>query len=135
MVSQLKINELEGANITISEEIRPRAFRELGIPLEWDVAIDTLPRPKLNSLSNICAKICIVYRHLRPNKIGNRCAFEPSCSRYSEVCFRCFGFRKGLRLTLSRLHRCGPKCGGVDLPPLIESNAAEIKEIINAIQN
>ncbi len=52
-------------------------------------------------------------KHISP-KLGNRCVFDPSCSRYSELAFKKKGFIQGLILTLNRLKRCRPENGGID---------------------
>ncbi len=54
------------------------------------------------------------YQNNISQKLGNRCVFDPSCSRYSELAFRDKGFKKGLILTLNRLKRCRPENGGID---------------------
>lgn len=106
--------------ISVEERMRPRVYRKLQIPLEWDVRIDSLPSPSLKNASGWFAGICRLYRRIRPAFVGNRCGFEPSCSRFSEMCFRQYGVRKGLVLTVNRLSRCRGENGGLDLPPGIE---------------
>ena len=121
---------LQTIELAVSEDMRPRVSRKLGLELKWDLAIDSLPKPQLNRLSGWCALSCIAYRNIRPKIIGDRCAFEPSCSRYSELCFRLFGIRKAIKLTILRLHKCGPKCGGIDLPPTIFLDSILLKEVL-----
>jgi putative membrane protein insertion efficiency factor len=66
---------------------------------------------------------------VRPDFIGKRCAFEPSCSRYAELSLRMFGFWRGSILTVRRLQRCQACNGGLDLPPSIEeSSKTELEE-------
>lgn len=36
------------------------------------------------------------------------CRFTPTCSEYSLIAFRRYGFAKGLRLTVKRILRCRP---------------------------
>lgn len=52
-------------------------------------------------------------------RIGARCRFSPSCSRYAEVVIGRFGAGRGVALTALRLARCGPwtPMGTVDPPP------------------
>lgn len=104
--------------IDVAEELRPRVYRQLGLPLKWDAHVDALPSPKGNPTKLLFVKLLRLYRHIRPTSVGNRCAFEPSCSRYSEMCFRDLNFWYAIRLTLSRLQRCKAKNGGLDLPPV-----------------
>ena len=108
--------------LAVPEEIRPRVARRLGIPLEWDVAIDSLPSPTLTNISGTLAAACRLYRRFRPQRIGDRCAFEPSCSRYAELSFRLFGLKAGLELAFKRISRCKACNGGLDLPPTVGSS-------------
>ena len=111
------IQALDDIEFRIAEEIRPRTYRKLGIPLAWDTAIDELPPPGIGGVHSLLASACRCYRRVRPKFIGDRCAFEPSCSRYGEICFRVHGAVKGTRLTMERLRRCNARSGGTDLPP------------------
>lgn len=119
--------------IETPEELRPRIARQLGLPLPWDQAIDALPAPNLIWPSGWFATLCRVYRSIRPRKIGDRCAFEPSCSRYAEISFRAFGVRKGSSLTFNRLTRCNAQNGGLDLPPNISENSSNLERDLNEI--
>lgn len=114
--------------LAVAEELRPRVSRTLGIPLEWDVAIDALSKPSLRRPAGILAAGCRLYRRIRPTRIGNRCAFEPSCSRFAELSFRLFGARVGVKLTATRLYRCKACNGGLDLPPMVETSWLGILE-------
>ena len=111
--------------LNIDEKLRPRVCRRLGIPLRWDQAVDSLPRPNIFSFGGLFAIACIGYRHIRPKKIGDRCGFEPSCSRYAELSFRAHGLIRGARLTILRLRRCKSSTGGLDLPPLLDKVTPE----------
>jgi hypothetical protein len=44
--------------------------------------------------------------------LGQRCRFYPSCSDYARVAVLRFGALRGSLLTLWRLLRCQPLCGG-----------------------
>jgi uncharacterized protein len=51
--------------------------------------------------------------------LGDCCRFEPSCSRYCELCVEHHGAVRGSFLGLLRILRCNPLCvGGFDPPPL-----------------
>ncbi|WP_394713629.1 membrane protein insertion efficiency factor YidD [uncultured Roseibium sp.] len=76
----------------------------------------------MHSISGISVFLIRFYRKNRSENIGNRCAFEPSCSRYAELCFRMFGWRSGFILTVKRLMRCKACNGGLDLPPNVDAN-------------
>ncbi len=120
--------------LAVPEDIRPRVARRLGIPLDWDVAVDTLSPPALNSFGGILAAACRLYRQYRPRRIGDRCAFEPSCSRYAELSFRLFGLKAGLGLAFKRISRCKACNGGLDLPPTLgNSEISSLEERVCSI--
>tara|TARA_B110000259_G_C13956481_1_gene378932 strand:+ start:264 stop:620 length:357 start_codon:yes stop_codon:yes gene_type:complete len=79
-----------------------------------DLKIQNLPVPKKPIWLNITVLILRFYQNNISEKLGNRCVFDPSCSRYSELAFREKGFFRGMSLTINRLKRCRPKNGGVD---------------------
>ncbi|WP_129671803.1 membrane protein insertion efficiency factor YidD [Candidatus Chloroploca sp. Khr17] len=56
------------------------------------------------------------YRKRISRRLGHRCVYEPSCSRYAELAVRKYGLWYGVRLTLQRIVRCRPGYGGTDLP-------------------
>lgn len=59
------------------------------------------------------------YRRFLSPWMGGSCRFEPSCSRYAELCLKYHSAGRGSWLICKRLLRCHPLCsGGVDLPPL-----------------
>ena len=108
-------------SLAVEEKMRPRVMRKLGITPPWDGAVDSMPLPRKITMTTVAVRMCRIYRRLRPASLGDRCAFEPSCSRYSELAFRIFGFRRGVKETFRRLRRCSAQNGGLDLPPTIES--------------
>ena len=133
---QNELGATDSIRIEAPEELRPRIARKLGLPLLWDQAVDDLPAPGLRKVSDWCALLCRLYRAVRPKSIGDRCAFEPSCSRYSEICFRAFGLRKGIALTINRLRHCSANNGGLDLPPKISrESVTKLEETIDEVQS
>lgn len=123
-------------DIETPEALRPRIARRLGLPLAWDVAVDALPRPALSGgIASWAATLCRLYRHVRPRRIGDRCAFEPSCSRYAELGFRAYGLREGARLAIDRLRRCEATAGGLDLPPGFCGCSSRLEKKIDEIQS
>lgn len=79
-----------------------------------DLEIQNLPIPGKPIWLHFTIRIIRFYQNHISEKIGNRCVFDPSCSRYSEMAFREKGFLKGVILTISRLKRCRPNNGGID---------------------
>ena len=63
-----------------------------------------------------------IYQWLVSPLLGNCCRFEPSCSRYAQLCIERLGPVRGSWLSLLRLLRCHPFCpGGHDPPPEVTS--------------
>jgi len=79
-----------------------------------DLEIQSLPIPKKPLWLYLIVISIRFYQNNISEKLGNRCVFDPSCSRYSELAFREKGFLKGFFLTLDRLKRCRPQNGGID---------------------
>jgi putative membrane protein insertion efficiency factor len=83
-----------------------------------------LRRPPEHQLTSRGALVAIrVYQSsLAPiyARMGARCRFTPTCSRYSEACIRRFGAVRGGWLSVTRVVRCGPwtPMGTVDPPPI-----------------
>lgn len=59
-----------------------------------------------------------VYRgYISPLKPAS-CRFTPTCSEYALIALEKHGFKKGLKLTLKRIIKCGPwHPGGFDPVP------------------
>ncbi|MEU4688436.1 membrane protein insertion efficiency factor YidD [Actinoplanes sp. NPDC023714] len=49
-----------------------------------------------------------LYRLISP-RLPTRCRYTPTCSAYALTAIERHGLRTGLRLTLRRLARCGPR--------------------------
>lgn len=81
-----------------------------------DSQVDTLPMPPGPSWLRLCIRLLRWYRVRISPRLGQRCVFEPSCSRYAELALRRRGFIMGSLLTISRLYRCRPGAGGMDMP-------------------
>ena len=81
-----------------------------------DELIDGLATPHAPCWLRIIVRILRWYRKRIARLVGNRCVFEPSCSHYSELAFRKYGFYVGIWLTFKRLIRCRPGQGGTDWP-------------------
>ena len=81
-----------------------------------DSEIDNMPIPKKPYWLALCVWTIRIYRQQVSPYLGNRCVFEPSCSRYTELALRKYGLTKGMRLSIDRLRRCKFGNGGVDLP-------------------
>ncbi|HWO09616.1 MAG TPA: membrane protein insertion efficiency factor YidD [Polyangiaceae bacterium] len=63
-----------------------------------------------------------IYQWLISPLLGNCCRFEPSCSRYAQICIERLGPVRGSWRGLLRVLRCHPFCpGGHDPPPEVTS--------------
>lgn len=82
---------------------------------QLDLQIQNLEVPKKPIWLNLTVCLLRYYQKNISPKLGNRCVFDPSCSRYSELAFRKKGFLKGFMLTIDRLRRCRAKNGGTDM--------------------
>lgn len=60
--------------------------------------------------------ICLVriYQRYAPERVRNKCRFQPSCSEYMIEALEKYGVIHGLRLGRRRLKRCKPGDGGYD---------------------
>ncbi|ECG8590646.1 membrane protein insertion efficiency factor YidD [Salmonella enterica subsp. salamae] len=62
-------------------------------------------------------RLVLFYRAHAPINVRNRCRHTPSCSKYTLIALKRFGFIKGWKLGLCRIYRCRPPNGGIDYPP------------------
>jgi uncharacterized protein len=64
----------------------------------------------LNAQPVVIRAIHLYQRALAPaaDRIGLRCRFRPSCSRYAEIAIRRDGVVRGGWAALKRIGRCGP---------------------------
>jgi len=56
------------------------------------------------------------YQRFAPDKVRNKCRFEPSCSNYMLIAIDKYGLIKGIKKGKDRLKRCCPPNGGYDEP-------------------
>jgi putative component of membrane protein insertase Oxa1/YidC/SpoIIIJ protein YidD len=102
--------------LRVDPALAPSAVRAFLGRTQQDALVDSLPWPATPFWLPMVVRLLRLYRQYRPASVGNRCVFDPSCSRFSELAFRQQGFWKGLSSTVRRLHRCKPGAGGVDFP-------------------
>src|SRR3954467_14933971 len=97
-------------------QLVPSVTRHLLGRTTRDAEVDHLPLPATSLAVYVAVMILRWYRNMRPAAIGQRCVWDPSCSRYAELAIRQHGALRGLFATMSRLLRCRPAKGGIDLP-------------------
>lgn len=102
--------------LRVAKSLEPSVVRTFAGATPLDAEIDALAIPAKPAWLRVCIGLIRWYRRIRSRRIGQRCVFDPSCSRYSELAFRKHGFVGGAVAMLKRLHRCGPEAGGVDIP-------------------
>jgi len=109
---------LEGVTIELRVDgpLAAAALRAFAGMTPIDAEVDALPIPLEPRLLRVCVRLLRWYRAKISPRIGRRCIFEPSCSRYAELALRRHGLPKGLFLSLGRLYRCRPGAGGIDIP-------------------
>ena len=114
-----KIEKIEIGNdsfeISANEKDAVIIQRQFAKHTKLDLEIQNLPIPKKPIWLNLVVRMLRFYQNNISEKLGNRCVFDPSCSRYSELAFREKGFLTGLKLTINRLKRCRPENGGIDI--------------------
>jgi putative component of membrane protein insertase Oxa1/YidC/SpoIIIJ protein YidD len=109
---------LNGVDIELRmpESLAPAVLRVFAGITPLDADIDSLPLPSSPAWRRWCVRSLRWYRQSISPRLGHRCVFEPSCSRYSELAFRNNGLLRGVFLTLHRLSRCRPGAGERDMP-------------------
>lgn len=110
--------DLEGVPIElrVDESLIPSVLRALAGRTNQDREVDQLSIPLRPLPLRVGILVLRWYRRLRPAWMGQRCVWDPSCSRYAELAVRKSGLVSGIVATLSRLRRCRPGRGGVDVP-------------------
>lgn len=102
--------------LRVDDRLAPAVLRRFVGSTPLDDDIDALPLPHRPASTRAAVRAVRWYRVRMGRRLGNRCVFEPSCSRYAELALRRYGVFKGIGLTVSRLWRCRPGLGGVDIP-------------------
>lgn len=108
-------NPEDKISINVNDSDSPIVYRQLFKHTKRDIEIHTLPIPSKPLWLNFIIRLLRFYQKRISPKLGNRCVFDPSCSRYSEEAYRKKGFFKGTKLTFIRLLKCRSGNGGVDL--------------------
>lgn len=67
-------------------------------------------------LKRIAISAVQLYQRFAPDRIRNKCRFEPSCSQYMILAISQYGAFKGIYKGVQRLKRCNPDGGGFDWP-------------------
>ena len=111
----IKINGGD-AQLLVSGDLESTVLRALTGTTPLDTEVDSMPLPVKPYWLRSLIRVLKWYRAAISPRLGQRCVYEPSCSRYSELALRKHGLAKGIMLTAKRLHRCKPGNGGIDLP-------------------
>lgn len=103
-------------SLNIDDSLQASVLRALTGTTPLDTEVDNLPLPLKPFWLRSSIRLLKWYRVNLSPRLGNRCVYEPSCSRYAELSLRKHGFFKGLYYSTKRLHRCRPGAGGIDRP-------------------
>lgn len=114
-MQRVTVGEME-IELNVDASLAPSALRAFAGATPLDLEVDAQPIPAGPAWLRGCVKSLRWYRRVRPASVGQRCVFDPSCSRYAELALRKHGLIRGLAAVLVRLHRCKPANGGTDLP-------------------
>jgi len=107
---------LANAVILVPDEIAPSVIRVLAGQTLRDREVDQLDYSAAPLWLRVSGFLLRTYRAIRPASVGQRCVWDPSCSRYAELALRNRGFVRGIGAIAGRLARCRPGRGGVDTP-------------------
>lgn len=80
---------------------------------------------KYNPISLTFGGLMYFYQRVISPQIASECPYEISCSNYSKVVIKRYGFVKGIALTSYRLIRCN-RIASVDIHPLYVSSTGKI---------
>jgi len=107
-----------GGNIElrVNESLAPAVLRAFAGRTPDDAAVDNLSIPRQPLWLWACISALRAYRRYRSAAVGQRCVYDPSCSRYAELAYRKFGLARGSVAIVRRLQRCKPGFGGKDFP-------------------
>lgn len=108
--------EAADVDLRVDDALAPSVMRNLFGQTPTDAEVDALPLPSRPILIRVSVRVLRSYRALISPRLGTRCVFDPSCSRYAELALRQDGVVRGVSKTIMRLTRCRPGHGGVDLP-------------------
>jgi putative component of membrane protein insertase Oxa1/YidC/SpoIIIJ protein YidD len=102
--------------LRVPEALAPSVTRALAGATQRDRDVDAMSPPAGPRWLTACFFLLRRYRAVRPPSVGQRCVWDPSCSRYAELALRQRGLIRGLAAAAGRLLSCRPGRGGVDLP-------------------
>lgn len=102
--------------VNVPPSLEPSITRFFAGRTSRDADVDALALPHHPALVRLAVLALRWYRRIRPPAIGQRCVWDPSCSRYAELAIRRRGVIGGALATAGRLARCRPGRGGVDVP-------------------
>ena len=111
---------VESSGVTVEcaleDRLVPAALRALLGATPLDLEVDRRAVPTRPAWLALVVHVLRWYRVRLSPHLGQRCVFDPSCSRYAELALTKRGLIRGIWLIIHRLWRCRPNAGGVDLP-------------------
>lgn len=100
----------------VEDALVPSAIRAFLGSTELDAKVDSLDVATRPLFTAYCIRAIRIYRARLAPHLGQRCVFDPSCSRYAELVLREYPIWLAMAKIVHRLLRCRPGHGGVDLP-------------------
>jgi putative component of membrane protein insertase Oxa1/YidC/SpoIIIJ protein YidD len=113
-----RVIEVNGVTIEcrVDDVLAPAVLRAFAGATPLDAYVDALPIPKGRTWLAGVIRGLRWYRARVSPVLGQRCVFEPSCSRYAELVLRQRRPADAIVAIVHRLRRCRPGRGGIDLP-------------------
>lgn len=99
----------------VDPKLAPSIERQLAGKTKRDREVDALELPR-STWRRAVVRLLRWYRRKCSPRLGHRCVFDPSCSRYAEIVFRELNPLRATAMTIARLLRCRPGAGGADVP-------------------
>lgn len=128
--SESRIIEVDGIVIEcrVDEILIPSVLRAFTGATPLDAEVDSLAIPERPRWLSASIRALRWYRSRVASRLGQRCVFDPSCSRYAELALRERGVIQGFSLALRRLWRCRPGFGGVDFLDSMQRRGDEVHD-------
>ncbi len=61
-------------------------------------------------------KLILMYRVIAPQRLRDSCLFEPTCSEYTILALKKYGFIQGWATSFKRITHCQQPNGSIDYP-------------------
>jgi hypothetical protein len=93
-------------DLNVDAKLAASVLRVLVGSTPLDLGVDSLPVPERPLVTALAIRAIRWYRATLARRIGHRCVFDPSCSRYAEMALRQEPILRALTVSALRLARC-----------------------------